>query len=260
MKIPKMTFYINSNCNLNCKGCAHFAPLAKPWKIKLEDFENEANLIHNLCEPKQISILGGEPLLHDELDKILKYARKIFIKQKISFVTNGVLLNKHFDKDLFKCIKENNINIRFSVYPIDVNYNLIFKKLDLLKISYDMENDFVNNKNEPWFHYHYHNKKNKTARYCYIRDALDSPQVYNYKIFGCATTAYICHFNQYFNENFELKEDDYLDLKTCSIDEFNKFIHNLHKNGTSFCHNYCSYDIDDKWKWGLTERNKKEWT
>ena len=260
MKIPKMTFYINSVCNLNCKGCAHFAPLAKSWKIKLEDFKNEANLISKLCEPEQISILGGETLLHEDLDKILFCARKTFKNQKISFVTNGILLNNHFDEHLFAIIKKNNINIRFSVYPIDVNYELIFKKLKILNISYDTENDFVNNQNEPWFHYHYHIKNNKVADYCYIRDALDSPQVYNYKVFGCATTAYICHFNQYFNEKFKLEKDDYLDLKNCSIENFDRFINNLHENGTSFCKNYCSYETNDKWKWGLTERNKKEWT
>ena len=143
-----MTFYINSVCNLNCKGCAHFAPLAKSWKIKLEDFKNEANLISKLCEPEQISILGGETLLHEDLDKILFCARKIFKNQKISFVTNGILLNNHFDEHLFASIKKNNINIRFSVYPIDVNYELIFKKLKILNISYDTENDFVNNQNE----------------------------------------------------------------------------------------------------------------
>ena len=93
-----------------------------------------------------------------------------------------------------------------------------------------------------------------------MRDPLNSPQMYNYKIFGSATTAYICHFNQYFDEKFKLEKDDYLDLKNCSIENFDRFINNLHENGTSFCKNYCSYETNDKWKWGLTERNKKEWT
>ena len=43
----------------------------------------------------QISISGGEPLLHPEISKVFAYAHDYKIKTQI--VTNGVLLQKHIE-------------------------------------------------------------------------------------------------------------------------------------------------------------------
>ena len=83
---------ITDKCNLFCKHCYNDS------HYKNNNFLNHLaikNIYEDFLSKKidQISISGGEPLLHPEISKVFAYAHDYKIKTQI--VTNGILLKNH---------------------------------------------------------------------------------------------------------------------------------------------------------------------
>ncbi|MBP7653758.1 radical SAM protein [Candidatus Dependentiae bacterium] len=91
----KYPFYvnlvINSSCNLNCSYCFGKYAHRPPRNITFDDFKELTDLLIKKGI-KYILIQGGEPLLHPELGKMIKY---LYDKKIITaLVTNGSLPEK----------------------------------------------------------------------------------------------------------------------------------------------------------------------
>ena len=93
---------IVDECNLNCRGCDHFAPIAKVWHQPVSDY---INMIKTLKQTvgnniKEIELYGGEPLLHEKFYEILLATEVVFPQDVIiSVETNGILLDKFLQKN-----------------------------------------------------------------------------------------------------------------------------------------------------------------
>ena len=72
--------HITEHCNLNCKGCYHFSPLAKEEYLDINEFERDLRRIYELCgdNVERITLLGGEPLLHPDINRFIEVTRKIY--------------------------------------------------------------------------------------------------------------------------------------------------------------------------------------
>lgn len=132
---------INDFCNMNCKGCSHFANLAPK---EFEDFEQVKSDIIRLRQIfshiDKIRIMGGEPLLNPDLAKYIVMIKQNYPYTDLRIVTNGILL-KNISKDLLKCIRENEVMIDISVYPPLINkMDSIIKKLNEENIKVFIEN------------------------------------------------------------------------------------------------------------------------
>ncbi len=121
--------HLVEHCNLNCAGCTHFCPLAEEAYLDIETFSKDLNRLADLTNRQvgKIRLMGGEPLLHPELNKFMEKARGFFPNTKISVVTNGILLNKQSQK-FWDCCRENDILITISGYPIKLDYDFIKNK------------------------------------------------------------------------------------------------------------------------------------
>jgi molybdenum cofactor biosynthesis enzyme MoaA len=91
--------YLEANlvdhCNLNCRRCSHFAPLAEPHFVAPDDFERDMRRLSALFRNiRVIRLMGGEPLLHPEAERFLSIARTAFPLARIHLVTNGLLLDE----------------------------------------------------------------------------------------------------------------------------------------------------------------------
>jgi hopanoid biosynthesis associated radical SAM protein HpnH len=81
-------------CNLKCAGCGKIAQPASLLKQRMP-VEQAVNAVLESGAPA-VSIAGGEPLMHKEIDEIV---RQLLARKKIVFLcTNAVLLPKHIDK------------------------------------------------------------------------------------------------------------------------------------------------------------------
>lgn len=112
-----LTFVISTNCSLECTYCGQrLNEYSKDRKINFQ-LENIKRDIDNALEcidaVGMISIIGGEPFLHPDLDKIIQHllTKKNF--GAINITTNGVC---KITEGLLESINNKRIKISFSDY------------------------------------------------------------------------------------------------------------------------------------------------
>jgi MoaA/NifB/PqqE/SkfB family radical SAM enzyme len=76
-------------CNLDCTYCNEFDDTSKP--VPLEEMKKRLDLLADMGT-SIITISGGEPLMHPELDEIIRHIRKRGMIAGL--ITNGFFLNK----------------------------------------------------------------------------------------------------------------------------------------------------------------------
>ena len=138
----KIYIEITNVCNLKCEFCPDTNRVKE--FMSLEKFEQVISKIHNYTNLVLLHV-KGEPLLHNELEKILKILEKYNLKANIT--TNGTLI-----KQKIEVIKKSNAvrQINFSIHSITQNEILnrqylqdIFESAEQLKsviISYRLWN------------------------------------------------------------------------------------------------------------------------
>jgi ABC-2 type transport system ATP-binding protein len=75
--------HLVEHCNLNCKGCYHFSPLAKEEFLFLTEWEKDCKQLSTLFKDRigHISLMGGEPLLHPDICEFMRITREISLKE-----------------------------------------------------------------------------------------------------------------------------------------------------------------------------------
>jgi sulfatase maturation enzyme AslB (radical SAM superfamily) len=132
--------WITRHCNLNCKYCQAFSPIAEERYVDKASYVRDFTRLSELTGGKieRIHIQGGEPLLHPELLDLLRETRRLFKGSLIFLVTNGILLPKQTEYFWRTCKKEN-ILVYVSHYPINIHYESLKKAADKygVKMTYD---------------------------------------------------------------------------------------------------------------------------
>ena len=138
--IPYLETNLIDGCNLNCKGCTHFASLfTRDEFYPLENFRRDVRRISQSCDVIKFRLLGGEPFLLKNLDEYIKIARQYLPKADLRIVTNGLLIPDVAPK-IFDFIRENNFVIDISAYaPTLKILDKIKAILDLNKIIFNVE-------------------------------------------------------------------------------------------------------------------------
>lgn len=222
-----LRFQINvtDHCNLNCKGCTAFSPLAKEKYIDAESYERDCKRLSELTGGKieLIDLLGGEPLLHPEINRIMEISRSNF-EGDINVVTNGILLAK-MPEAFWKSCKKNNVNIIISRYPI----KLPMDKIDVLAEQYGV--NIVNRGNATdvkiWnkVPYDLSGKQNITKNFRTCYGANFCTNLENGKLATCPIPFVIKQFNEYFCKDIPVSEDNCIDIyKVKNIDEIYAFL------------------------------------
>lgn len=79
---------VTDKCNIYCRGC--YRMNGKAGHKTLAQIKEEIDILHDMRNCDNISIAGGEPLLHPEIVEIVAYIKSL--KMKPLILTNGVLL------------------------------------------------------------------------------------------------------------------------------------------------------------------------
>ena len=129
----KIRFIVDivDHCNLNCKCCGHFSPLASKGFLDINTFERDLKRLHELLQGHIhcFELMGGESLLHPRLYDIVRLTAKYVTGEKY-LCTNGVLLSSMPDKFYQLCAETDTI-ISITMYPIDLNWDEINRKVKL---------------------------------------------------------------------------------------------------------------------------------
>jgi MoaA/NifB/PqqE/SkfB family radical SAM enzyme len=78
---------VTRRCNLSCGYCSEYDNFSTP--IPLQTLKQRIDALHRL-RVVNIALLGGEPLLHPEIDEVVAYANR---QAQVSLTTNGFLLS-----------------------------------------------------------------------------------------------------------------------------------------------------------------------
>ena len=256
--LTNFTVDITHHCNLNCRGCDHFSPLAEERFYSLDCFNKDMRRLSELTEGyvDRIGIMGGEPLLNPNVIQYLKITRECFPNTKIRLVTNGILLDKQ-DENFWLTLKNLNIYIEYTKYPINLDY----KKLDELMKKYEVPIDV----------YSYNQKVIKTSykipldfngnqhvcsNFAKCFQANNCISLKEGKLYTCTVAPSIEHFNKYFNKNIPLSPRDGIDIHEAkNINEILEFL----AKPIPFC-KYCNVNGRTYGhKWGISKKEMKEW-
>ena len=251
-----LELHVTDHCNLNCKSCSHYAPIADEFYISLEKLKKYYNTIknHGLVFFSTLRLMGGEPLLHPQITEILELSRTYFSNINIVLVSNGIIL-KEMPQNFWDVCQRNNIIISITKYPISINYIelMSFVKSQNIQITFYGDNIAPNfrhivlddkGKQNPWKNYF---MCHCGGIYLQLRDG---------KIYSCSQSAYIGIINKYFDAKFKHESNDYLLLSQIkSIKEIKKYI----LKPKSFCR-YCNLKMTTlKNQWEISHYQKSEW-
>lgn len=120
--VMEFVVYLTNRCNLRCEMCSQYGDNFKEFAGKELSFEEWKPFFDSLSDvtPKpKIILMGGEPLLYKEFDKILEYLNNNDFS--IHIVTNGVFLDKHKEA-ISKC---KNITITVSIDGLENTHDSI---------------------------------------------------------------------------------------------------------------------------------------
>ncbi|MDO4662942.1 MAG: SPASM domain-containing protein [Tissierellia bacterium] len=115
IKINKITdayLHLTLNCNLKCEYCYQRNNLNKFKYLELSSWKKILRILKEEGT-ERINLTGGEPLIYEDIGKLIAYAFKLGFK--INLLTNGMLLN--YKDDFYKYID----NIIISLDSLDIS-------------------------------------------------------------------------------------------------------------------------------------------
>ncbi|MBQ9245310.1 radical SAM protein [bacterium] len=258
--IPELDVHLVEHCNLSCKYCCHFSNIAETEFLDIKEFEKDLKRLYEITQGKSkgFILLGGEPLLHPQINDFIELTRKIFPISYIEIITNGLLF-KSMPDSFWKCMHDNSVVLKHSLYPgtnVDIDYyykmarkygvRTYFKRKELqptesfFKLNIDLEGkvDYV-----------------KRFENCEMKDFCN--QMSKGRIFHCWFGPGIRHFNKKFNKNVELVEEDYLDIyKAKDANEIFEFF----RRAPKICR-FCDYIKEWEKDWESSPiHDISEWT
>ncbi len=254
-------FYIKltQHCNLKCRCCDEFSPLAKQEFINTKQLHRDLRRLAKLTKKQVDTIIlsGGEPLLNPELTDIIKLVAKHFPDSNLELFTNGILVGE-MGEDFWQICKEYNVKILVTVYPIKVDYNNIFNKAKKHKVVCVPQNIIVASDVKTTWHLPLDLSGSQNIPFNFLNCMHANHCFYldKGKLYTCSIAGNISHFNEFFDKNLIVTENDYIDIyKVKNIDEILEFL----SNPIPFC-KYCNIEkrsINNKW--GKSEFGIEEW-
>ena len=209
--LPYLEFHVADHCNLNCIACEHYSGLMKEKKFtNFDSWKKDMEKLHeNIEDIGTIRLLGGEPLLHEDLDKFLIVTRGLYPYSNIMIVTNALLV-KSMPQKLIDAIHKNNISIYISFYPP------LEKKMP--EIEAFLQENNINYAKTPLIKQF--TKKQVLTPHNSMKESFDNcaqshcNNLYEGKIAACFLPFTTHYFNEYFDKNIpetgalNLYEDD----------------------------------------------------
>jgi len=252
-KLLRFEINLTDHCNLNCKCCSHYSPLAKENFYNIDSLERDFQQLSQLADKKvnfTINLIGGEPLLHPQLIDIMMLCRKYFDSDVI-INTNGVLLLKQ-SAEFWTTCQNLKIDISVSIYPI---------KIDIEKITQISQQYGVNFQTtmlglrHQWFNLNKDCRGQQNKKHSFANCTIQCVTLENGKLYACTAPCLAKHFNAYFGETFKVSEKDYIDIyKVKNSKQIRKFI----SRPIPFCR-YCRPQEYKSVEWGPSKKEMEEW-
>lgn len=247
-------FNLTDHCNLNCKGCSHYSPLAPAEFEPLASLESSMKGIseaENSSLISEVYLIGGETLLYPHLKDAMLMARKYFPGVRLSIFTNGLLLPK-MDRDFWETARATDCVMAVTRYPLGFDY----EKVENLCRDNGVEVQVFGDRGEDnsFFRLPLDPRKRQPRWLSHFRcGAFGCITVDHGRIFPCSQSACIGHLNSRFGTEFRWEPGDF--IPAAELGDARRLLR-LRNRPVPFC-GYCMH-----WqptKYGPSRRTADEW-
>lgn len=238
---------VTDNCNLNCKGCLFASNTTKGQQhVPFEELESDAKRMAELFyDVPWIRILGGEPLMHPDINKLLKCYRECFPDSEIDLCTNGLLIPKMGD-EFWKCVEENRISIHVSGYK--PTYNML-DKIDAILSEHGLPYAIL--KREEFLKYYTKAPDNDMQESFEKCIASGCYEVYRGRLSSCSGVIAFEKFNEIFGTDYKIIEnEDWIDIHNTSLTAWE--IKDKLETASFVC-KYCDVSKMESFEWDYTK-------
>ncbi len=263
------------HCNLNCQCCDHFSPIAPPYYLDLKSFKKDIDCMAELTDRDiaRITLLGGEPLLHEQLLDFMQVTRETFPKALVVLFTNGLLFNRWGKKGLWEAVKRYDIQVWVTVYPIQIDFEPTKQILRDHEIPcfvgagpQDGQGACV------WFLSEIGERSYRGVKHS-VKQPLDiygNQEAYRFiacyqfnesivlrhgRLYTCPVIPYSKFFNEKFHMNLPVCPEDYIDIyEAKSFDEIAEYM-TFRPPFCRHCMNQCNAILE----WKQSEHSEFEW-
>jgi hypothetical protein len=122
VQIPALELNVVYTCNLKCEYCAHLGRYVK-GQVPLEAVQTWIDSWKNKVLPCMIRILGGEPLLHNNIDQIVRSVHEAWAEHHRVIVTNGLI--ERSDDSFIRAVRETETHLWVSVHHDSVKMHKV---------------------------------------------------------------------------------------------------------------------------------------
>lgn len=245
------------HCNLNCRCCSQFSPISTEEFLDIGQMERDFARMGELFDGTagRIFLIGGEPLLHPQVETCMSTARKYFPRGEISLFTNGLLLLSQGDS-FWKLCREAEIGITITKYPIRLDYESIEEKRRRENVRLTYFGDSADFKYMTNLGLDLSGSQDVRYSFEHCDEANQCIKLKDGKLFTCTRPAAIHRFNAYFGKELQVSEEDYIDIrKAGSAREILEFL----AQPIPFCR-YCNFSgVKHAMEWGASEKKIEEW-
>ena len=257
-KLPILHLHLTDHCNLNCRGCDNFSPLASDVFADVNVFEKDCARMRELVgdQIEEIQLLGGEPLLHPQIITFLEITRKYFPANTIHVVSNGILIRNQTEEFWESC-RKNNIQIVVTKYPIKLDFQKIRQHVEAQHVGFSFYGNTESiDKSMQCIPLDVEGTQDPSDSFLRCSRANRCISLDNGKLYTCSLIPYVKYFNKQFNKNLIVSTDDYIDIyEAKSKDEIMSFV----SKPMPFCR-YCnikgtSWDVG----FGISKKDITEW-
>jgi hypothetical protein len=248
-ELKYLELHLTDHCNLNCKGCGHFCPIAPKHYADLHQYEKDMRRLGQLFRNiHTIRLMGGEPLLHPDAALFIVMTRSAFPTAAIRFVTNGILLPQTH-QEFFDACRNTNTIIDLTVYPP------VSKHLADYRVLCDTKGVSLFTTYKDSFHAHKNLKGNSDKKKAFdiCRSNYYCPFLRDGRIYACVVTALIHYFNKRFN--YKITADEGINIHSHFAS--GRLILKRLNRPIETC-KWCSYDFVS-FPWKVSNQTIEDW-
>jgi GTP 3',8-cyclase len=85
---------VTTHCNLKCYGCGRGSPAFEEEFAQIDQLRQDVKALARVLHTQEFKLAGGEPLQHPEVVPIARMVAESGIADRITLITNGVLLDQ----------------------------------------------------------------------------------------------------------------------------------------------------------------------
>lgn len=126
--IPQVEYAITTRCTLKCEACTNYIPTIENENQHTTDINEYKTTLNNLLKGVDkicsFCLLGGEPLLNKDFNKILEYTLKQRKIHEVFVTTNGTI---DFNEELIRICKKYSKKVNIWISNYTENKNLASK-------------------------------------------------------------------------------------------------------------------------------------